>query len=112
MTEHARDIAAEALDRLAERRERVESAEYPSTAHRHRATRQQQQLDEVIDRFAYHPATPVTGPLHDETRTLFQGVAAYLLETVPAGRHQSLALTALQEAMMWSNAGIAIDTSR
>lgn len=65
--------------------------------------------DAVLDRFAFHPATEVTGPLHDEIRTQFGKLAGYVLDYVPAGRHQSLALTALQEAMMWSNAAVACD---
>lgn len=66
--------------------------------------------DEILNRFRFHPATEVTGPMHDDVRTLFEGVAAVVLDRVPTGRHQSLALTALQEAMMWCNAAIACDT--
>lgn len=65
--------------------------------------------DGVLDRFAFHPATAVTGPIHDHIRKLFASVAAEVLNGVPAGRHQSLALTALQEAMMWCNAAVACD---
>jgi len=65
---------------------------------------------EILDRFAFHPATEVTGPQHDHIREVFREVAGRVMETVPAGRHQSLALTALQESMMWCNAGIACDT--
>lgn len=70
------------------------------------------QHEEVLDRFRFHPATAVTGPLHDKVRLAFGGMAAFLLDLVPPGRHQSLALTALQEAMTWSDAGIACDTPR
>lgn len=66
--------------------------------------------DPVLDRFAFHPGTPVTIPQHERVRRLASGFAEAILETVPQGRHQSLALTAVQEAMMWANAGIAIDT--
>lgn len=64
---------------------------------------------DILDRFAFHPATPTTGPLHDETRSNHRALAKFILASVPAGRHQSLALTALQESMMWSNAAIACD---
>jgi len=67
-------------------------------------------MDDVQNRFQFHPATPVTGPLHDGIRTAHATLADYIMVNVPAGRHQSLALTALQESMMWSNAGIACDT--
>jgi hypothetical protein len=66
--------------------------------------------DEILHRFRYHPATEVTGPAHDETRAGYLGLAEYVIDHIPPGRHQSLALTALQESMMWCNAAIACDT--
>lgn len=66
--------------------------------------------EQVLDRFRFHPATASTGPAHQHIRDLFGSLAGHLLECVPPGRHQSLALTSLQEAMMWANAAIAIDS--
>jgi len=66
--------------------------------------------EEVLNRFTFHPATPVTGPLHDEVRAEFRAMLTKLDGLVPNGRHNSLMLTALQEAMMWANAAIACDT--
>lgn len=66
--------------------------------------------DELTNRFAYHPATEVTAPVHEEVRTRCGELAQWIGENVPGGRHQSLALTALQESMMWCNAAIACDT--
>lgn len=66
--------------------------------------------DSILDRFKFHPATPTTGPKHDQIRKAHEQLAKKLLTDVPAGRHQSLALTALQESMMWCNAAIANDT--
>lgn len=63
--------------------------------------------EEVRDRFAFHPANDVTGPLHGAVRQVFAETANKVLEFTPASREQSLALTALQEAMMWCNAAIA-----
>lgn len=57
--------------------------------------------------FGYHKATDVTGPLHDQTRAIFRDLAHYIVAYAPMGREQSLALTALQEAQMWTNAAIA-----
>lgn len=57
--------------------------------------------------FGYHKATEVTGPLHDATRVGFKELAHWILDNVPQSREQSLALTALQEAQMWTNAAIA-----
>lgn len=65
--------------------------------------------DAVLDRFAFHPATEVTGPIHDEIRREFAAQAEVVLRLAPPGRHQNLALTALQEAMMWCNAAVACD---
>lgn len=63
--------------------------------------------EDLNNRFAFHPATEVTGPKHDLVRTLLRESAQVLVEQVPAGRELSLALTSLEEAMMWANAGIA-----
>lgn len=65
---------------------------------------------EVEARFRFHPGTPITGPKHGEVRTRLQAEALWVLDNVPASRERSLALTALQEAMMWCNAAIAIHT--
>lgn len=67
-------------------------------------------MADVLDRFAFHPGTEVTIPLHEEVRRAAHYFALAIQENVPEGRHQALALTAAQEAMMWANAGIAIDT--
>ena len=77
-----------------------------------KTTRQAEQEEAVLDRFRFHPATPTTGPRHDSVREVHKGVAQYVLDNVPAGRHQSLALTALQESMMWCNAAIACDSPK
>lgn len=66
----------------------------------------------VLDRFAFHPATEKTGPLHDQIRALHRAIAGEILALVPPGRHQACALTALQESMMWCNAAIACDTPK
>lgn len=61
----------------------------------------------VENDFSYHPATPITGPAHDEVRTLCRSLAHYLVDYLPPSREQSLALTSLEEVMHWSNAAIA-----
>jgi hypothetical protein len=67
---------------------------------------------EEINRFAYHPANEITGPLHESIRGHALGLAQAIAERVPAGRHRACALTAVQEAMMWANAGIACDSAQ
>jgi hypothetical protein len=66
--------------------------------------------DEERRRFRSHPPTPDTGPRHDRIRAAHLALAEIVAEIVPAGRHRSLALTALQESMMWANAAVACDT--
>ena len=44
---------------------------------------------------------------HSNVRFACREAAKLFLATVPAGREQSLAITKLEEAMMWANAGIA-----
>jgi hypothetical protein len=62
---------------------------------------------EVLQRFTFHPATPQTGPRHDAVRAESRQFAAWILENIPDCRERSLALTALQESMMWLNAAVA-----
>jgi hypothetical protein len=40
-------------------------------------------------------------------RAAMKGAAMFVANTVPEGREKSLALTRLEEALFWSNAGIA-----
>lgn len=67
--------------------------------------------EEVATRFQFHPATPVTGPVHDAVRLHHGDLAAWVEENVPAGREQSIALLKLQESMMWCNAAVAYRSS-
>lgn len=64
----------------------------------------------VLHRFRYHAPTPETVALHEPLRACFIEAANVIMDLTPPGRHQSLALTALQEALMWGNAAIACDT--
>lgn len=77
-------------------------------------TRSQVELerDEIARRFMFHGATPATGPKHDEVRQRLRTLALWLLDDLPPCRERSLALTKLQEAMMFANAAIAIHTER
>lgn len=71
-----------------------------------------EEREEIFARFEFHPGTRVTGPKHDEVRKTLRTVALWVLDEVPHSRERALALTALQEAMMWCNAAIAIHTVR
>jgi hypothetical protein len=61
----------------------------------------------VENDLGYHKANETTVPLHEETRARFRMLAHWIIDNVPHSREQSLALTALQEAQMWTNAAIA-----
>lgn len=68
------------------------------------------EVQDVENRFAFHPATEVTGPQHDAVRADLKRLALKFVKTLPPGRHKSMALTHLQEAMWAANAAIACDT--
>jgi hypothetical protein len=61
--------------------------------------------EQVIDRFQFHPAlTEAKKSEHAAIRTLHGTMATALLEFLPDCRERSLALTSLQESLMWSTA--------
>ena len=67
-----------------------------------------QSLEERIENdFSFHPATPITGPQHEDVRAECKDLAFYLVAACPQSRELSLALTALEETMHWANAAIA-----
>ena len=63
--------------------------------------------ERIINDFQFHPADEVTGLQHQAVREACELAAHKLSKLVPPGRELSLALTKLEEAMMWGNAGIA-----
>lgn len=62
---------------------------------------------EVAQRFEFHPATEVTGMWHDAVRVKHRELALWIADNLPESRERALALTALQESMMWCNATVA-----
>ncbi len=59
-------------------------------------------------RFNHYPPKSRAVELgHDEIRESIKEAAEDVMRVVPAGRERSLALTKLEEAMMWANAGLA-----
>lgn len=58
-------------------------------------------------RFNYHVPTPRKVGVHEIMRQECKALAYKIKALVPAGREQSLALTHLEDVMMWSNAAIA-----
>lgn len=62
---------------------------------------------EIDRRLGYHPATRETIPLYEANRAAAVALACHLDTTCPPGRELALALTALQECLMWANAAVA-----
>lgn len=64
--------------------------------------------DRVDHDFAFHPATTdEKRNAHTSVREHCKELAHYIVDNVPMGREQSIALTKLEEVMHWCNAGIA-----
>lgn len=63
---------------------------------------------DIIKRFTYHPPkNEEIKARHSVMRDNCLTLAQCIVGAVPPGREQSLALTKLEECMMWANAGIA-----
>lgn len=63
---------------------------------------------DITNRFTYHPPrTEARRVAHEWVRDQFEELAHLINAKVPDGREKSLAITKLEEAMFWSNAGIA-----
>ena len=63
---------------------------------------------DIDNRFDYHPPqTEERKQDHEQVRTSLKSLAHRLNEIVPDGREKSLAMTHLEEAMFWANAGLA-----
>lgn len=63
---------------------------------------------DLVVRFDHHPPrTDGEATEHANWRQLCLEAASYAEANIPKGRELSLALTKLEEAMMWGNAGIA-----
>lgn len=63
--------------------------------------------DEIEHRFSYHKPNQLKVERHEHFREACKMLAMEIKDMVPAGREQSLAITHLEDVMMWGNAGIA-----
>lgn len=62
---------------------------------------------DLANRFTYHSPTPEQIPLYESIRGQAKLWADYLVMACPESRELSLALTHLEETVMWANASIA-----
>lgn len=63
--------------------------------------------DEINRRFDHHAPDEIKIQKHQIARATVKTAAQDFYEFLPEGREKALALTALQEALMWANAAIA-----
>lgn len=64
-------------------------------------------MDELLTRFTYHAPTPSQISRYTEIRDAALGFAHLIVGLTPESREQSLALTHLDEVVMFANAAIA-----
>lgn len=62
---------------------------------------------DLDNRFSFHAATPERALQHEHIRASCKEMAYYLDAVLPDGREKSLAITHLEDTMMWANAAIA-----
>ena len=62
---------------------------------------------DIENRFTYHKPTEEQASKYPVIRDKAKDLAYIIKENVPAGREQALALTKLEEVVMWANAGIS-----
>jgi hypothetical protein len=64
--------------------------------------------NDIENRFAYHqPSSDEIANAHQSVRHVCATLARVLNFMLPEGREKSLAITHLEETMMWANAAIA-----
>lgn len=64
-------------------------------------------LADLDKRFDYHRPNEIRAACHEHVRETLRSAAAEILSVTKPSREQALALTHLEEAMMWANAAIA-----
>ena len=64
-------------------------------------------MDDMEKRFTYHPPKPGQPEIYEELRVRAKMLAMFIDSNCPESREKALAITKLEEAVMWSNAGIA-----
>jgi len=67
---------------------------------------------DLENRFTYHPPQGGQVHLHEVIRARGLDLALYLNAETPEGREKSLAITHLEQCVMWANAAIARSAGR
>ena len=63
--------------------------------------------EDLERRFTYHPPKPGQEGKFDDIRSCALELALVVEDAAPPSREKSLAITKLEEAVMWANAAIA-----
>ena len=63
--------------------------------------------EDLANRFTYHPPRDGQPEKYQAIRTDAHGLATLINQQAPEGREKSLAITHLEQAVMWANAAIA-----
>lgn len=61
----------------------------------------------LANNFTYHAPKPDQLPRYENIRERAKALAEFLCRNCPPSRELSLALTSIEEAVMWANASIA-----
>ncbi len=61
----------------------------------------------IDNNFAYHPPKPGQAEIYQSIRDIARGLAMFIEDHCPESRERSLAMTKLEECVMWANAAIA-----
>jgi hypothetical protein len=64
-------------------------------------------MERIENDFTYHAPTGDKAERHQWVRESGKSLAKIIAQNCPPGREQSLALTKVEEAVMWANAAIA-----
>ena len=67
---------------------------------------------EIKHNFTHHSPSEDQIPIFQEMRSRGEQLAQYINIVVPDSREKSLALTKIEEAIMWANAGIARNNTK
>lgn len=65
-------------------------------------------LDDAVDQFAYHPATPETAPRHSQLRDECIAFLRRTWDLIPDGPEKTLALRGLQQWLMHAQLAVAL----
>ncbi|MBF0212380.1 MAG: hypothetical protein HQM00_02310 [Magnetococcales bacterium] len=64
-------------------------------------------MDDLQNRFSYHPPKPGQADRYQKIRAAALDFAQLICAETPKSREQALAITHLEDTVMWTNAAIA-----